>query len=357
MNENDILESCLEVLKQGASLASCMKNYSELSNESLQILRAAVRLHTAGEHLTPTSDFKHRARGNLMRRIAAEQRRGMAAAPAWDISLRQRWQAFWASLLSPKMQWQPSAAIIALVLFLALGAGVVTAAQKAEPGDLLYPIRRLTAQAGAVLRRDEETPSIPKTPAVTPTPTLQHGQPAATISATPQTPAGSVPSPIPTLEQPTRTIVPNTPVPPTALPTATLPATPTLAPIVPPLPTRTSMPGSPSPTSPPTIAPTLAPTMSPTTAPTIAPTRLPPTATIAPPTATAPSPTVTIAPPTATAPPPTATIAPPTATAPPPTATAAPPTATPRPTMAPPTATPVPTIAPTQPAPTPPSWP
>ncbi len=343
MNENDILESCLEALKQGASLASCMENHPRLSNESLQILRAAVRLRTAGEHLTPTPDFKHRARGNLMRRIAAEQRRGMVAAPASDHSLRQRWQAFWASLSSPKMQWQPLTAIIALVLFLVLGAGVVTAAQKAEPGDLLYPIRRLTAQAGAVLRRDEETPSIQKTPAVTSTPTLQHGQPAATISATSQTPAGSVPSPIPTLEQPTRTIVPNTPVPPTALPTATLPATPTLTPTMPPLPSPTSMPGSPSPTLPPTMVPTLVPTMSPTSVPTIAPTRLPPTA--------------TIAPPTATALPPTATIAPPTATALPPTATAAPPTATPRPTMAPPTATPVPTLAPTQPAPTPPSWP
>lgn len=333
MNENDILESCLEALQQGASLASCMKNHPELSNESLRILRAAVRLRTAGRELTPDVAFKRRSRGHLMQRIAAEQRKAMAttpaSAPGKGRRLRQRWQTFWTGFSSPGMQWQPVAAVMALVIFLALGAGVVSAAQKAEPGDLLYPVRQLTEQVGTALKRNKETPSIEKTSGATITPSPQSIQPTATTQSAPQMLATEFPTTVVSTEQPAApTTVPDTPVPPTLAPTATF--TP---------PTPTALPTMPShPTMQPTIVPTISPTLQPTTAPTMPPTKTP---TTAPP---SPMPTVTTAPPTST---PMPTVAPP-------------PTATPAPTMAPPpTATPIsaPTMSPTQSPPTPPSWP
>jgi hypothetical protein len=291
MNENEILESCLEALQRGASLASCVESYPELSDESLRVLQAAVRLQVAGQQLTPDPAFKRRARGNLMQRIAAEQRVAATpvVAPGPGSRLRQRWQAFWAGFASPGMHWQPLAAAMALVLFFALSMGVLAAAQKSQPGDLLYPVKQLTEQMHSVLEGDETTPPAAETPAPTASPSPTRIPPTATASITPETPAGGLPGDLPTTAPPTKppvtpTRMPDTPVSPTA--TFTPPA-PTMAPTMPPQPTRTPMPG---PTMPPTMQPTAIPTMQPTMMPTTAPT-MPATATPLPPTPTRPMPT------------------------------------------------------------------
>ena len=329
MNENEILDTCLDALRNGASLASCMEKYPALSDESLMILQAAASLHTAGQRLTPDSAFKRRARGNLMQRIAADQARTAVpvAAPGLSQRLTERWQAFWAGLSGPNMRFQPLAAALAVIIFLALGLGVVSAAQNAQPGDLLYPIKQITEQIGPSQPSKEQTPPLENTATATPTSTptvTPSATPTMTITAQPDAPLPTIPptqppaTPIPTQIPATPTSLP--------LPTATLiPPTPTMVPTMPPPPTASPMP---NPTTAPTMIPTKMPTMPPTKIPTMAPTHQPPSPTIPAATPTI-HPTATMRPtqqpPTSTPAPPAPTVAPPTATMPPPPATIAPP--------------------------------
>ncbi len=158
MNENDILESCLDALRQGATLASCKEKHPELSKANLSILQAAARLSAASQQLTPDPAFKRRARHNLMQRIAADQARQtphprpQKTAP----SLPQRWRSFLAGWPKPGLRLQPlAAAAVAVFVVLALGMGIVSAARSALPGDSLYPIKRISEQARSLRHQDD----------------------------------------------------------------------------------------------------------------------------------------------------------------------------------------------------------
>ena len=330
MNENEILDACLDALRQGATLANCMEQYPELSEESLVILRAASRLQAAGGELTPDPVFKRRARGNLMQRIAAEQSQTAGAPPVVATSsglgdrVREWWQAFLAGLSGPGMKrYQPIAAILALILVIALSAGVVTAAQNAQPGDFLYPVRRLTDQVRATLNPEDEAPALEATPTATFTPTpfplTLTPEVTPTSLIVPERPnASPQPTAMPTMPSPLPSPLPASPTP--QQPTATtMPPTATVMPTMPPHPSATPMPG-------PTMTPPIAPTHQPPspTMPAATPTHQPPSPTM-------PAASPTHAPATATPLPPTPTLMPPTATSAP---TAAPPL--PTATMAPP---------------------
>lgn len=135
MKQNDILESCLEAIANGASVASCIQQHPTLDDEARTMLYAAARLRTTGLSLTPTASFKRRTRSRLMQRMAAEQ---AMAPPTW----RERLARFWAGLSLKQMQ--PLAAALAVILVITLGAGAVSAAAKnATPDSRLYPIKRL----------------------------------------------------------------------------------------------------------------------------------------------------------------------------------------------------------------------
>ncbi len=159
MNEQNILESCLDALTQGATVASCQQRYPQLSEEAVSILQAAASLSAAQAQLSPTPEFKRRAHVNLMQRIAAEQRQSMATpAPvvAAPIPARQSWwQNLVAGFSSSKRSFQPIAAALAIVLTLALGSGMVSAAQKALPGSTLYSVKRLSEQTQGLLKQDD----------------------------------------------------------------------------------------------------------------------------------------------------------------------------------------------------------
>jgi len=150
MTENDILESCLTALQKGASLASCLEKHPELGDETIAILQAAIQFRAVGQSLTPDPAFKRRSRNNLMHRIAAEQ-----TAPGGFQRLIAKWQELLASLRLPVMRMQPLAALLIIALTLALGAGIVSAAQNALPGAPLYPIKRLSEQARSALKQDD----------------------------------------------------------------------------------------------------------------------------------------------------------------------------------------------------------
>ncbi len=157
MNENEILDVCLEALRNGASLASCIEKYPELDPESKTMLQAAVRLHQAGQRLTPDPTFKHRSRAHLMQRIAAEQAHTAQPAPDWRERLHKRWQTFLQRMQAPRMGLQPLAAMFAIIVVLALGGGVVAAAQKSLPGTSLYPVKRIAEQVRTTLIGDDIT--------------------------------------------------------------------------------------------------------------------------------------------------------------------------------------------------------
>ena len=158
MKEQEILDSCLEALSAGASLFSCLEKHPELSAESLRILQAAAQLHRASAQLTPDPAFKRRSRAKLMQRMTASSQPAAAAAPAVATGLKQRWHDFWAQWRLPSlggMQFQPLAAVLAVAVILALGGGVVAAAQKSVPGTPLYSIKRLSEQARTTLAHND----------------------------------------------------------------------------------------------------------------------------------------------------------------------------------------------------------
>lgn len=135
MKQNDILESCLEAIANGATVASCIQLHPTLDDEARTLLYAASRLRTTGLSVTPDASFKRRTRSRLMQRMAADQ---VMAPPTWQ----QRLRRFWAGISLKQMQ--PLAAALVVILVITLGAGAVSAAAKnAEPGSALYPIKRL----------------------------------------------------------------------------------------------------------------------------------------------------------------------------------------------------------------------
>ena len=158
MKEQEILDSCLDAMSAGASLFSCLEKHPELSAESLRILQTAAQLHHASAQLTPDPAFKRRSRAKLMQRMTASSQPAAAAAPAVAAGLKQRWHDFWAQWRLPilgGMQFQPLAAVLAVAVILALGGGVVAAAQKSVPGAPLYSIKRLSKQARTTLAHDD----------------------------------------------------------------------------------------------------------------------------------------------------------------------------------------------------------
>ncbi|MCH7842784.1 MAG: hypothetical protein IID01_08475 [Chloroflexi bacterium] len=129
ISTQDIVQECLELLRNGRSLEECLERYPEEAAELEPVLRNALSVRTG-----LTGDMPIAARTRIRGRVLAE----------WD-RRRQPKQWDWRipSLL-PRLALFPRWAFVAasLVLVLALGGlGTDTAAANAVPGDVLYPVK------------------------------------------------------------------------------------------------------------------------------------------------------------------------------------------------------------------------
>ena len=125
----EIVQECLELLRQGRSLEDCLERYPEEAAELEPLLRTALSVRS-----DLAADLPLTTRTRMRGRVLAE----------WDRRHQPRRWNWRLPLLFPRLALFPRWAFVAasLVLALALGGlGTNTAAANTVPGDALYPVK------------------------------------------------------------------------------------------------------------------------------------------------------------------------------------------------------------------------
>ena len=123
---DNILNSCLERLAGGASIADCLKDYPEQAGELEPLLQTAALTRRALADIKPDPRFKTAARFRMAARLdaAGPPRRAIfSRTPRWAL-----------------------AAVASLLLVIAMGSGTVVAASGVMPDHFLYPVKLATEQ-------------------------------------------------------------------------------------------------------------------------------------------------------------------------------------------------------------------
>lgn len=148
--KQEIVDECLELLRQGQSVEECLDSHPEEAMELEPILRAAVSVRSDLAAELPLA-----ARIRMKSQVMAE----------WDRQHQPgRWSSKVASFLSrlspfPKSAALPRWAFATAILVVALslgGLGTNTAAANAVPGDMLYPVKELREGVELWLARSPE---------------------------------------------------------------------------------------------------------------------------------------------------------------------------------------------------------
>lgn len=121
---DDILDICIErIVSKGDSLERCLEDYPQHAAELEPLLRAAVSLSAASSGECRL-EFRQAAKGRVLSALAAGRE-----------SPRKPARSFW----TWQRRW--SAAVIAVLAVVLVGAGTVAAASDSVPGDVLYPVK------------------------------------------------------------------------------------------------------------------------------------------------------------------------------------------------------------------------
>ena len=127
----EIVEECLELLRQGRSMEECLERYPEEAAELEPMLRVAFSVRSG-----LAADLPLPARTRMRSRVLAEWDR-QHQPRSWNLRLPS---VLPGSALFPR--WAFAAAILVLALALG-GLGTNTAAANTVPGDILYPVKEL----------------------------------------------------------------------------------------------------------------------------------------------------------------------------------------------------------------------
>lgn len=147
-----VLDRCVQQMQQGkATLEDCLSRYPAHRAELAELLPLVVDLRQAPQvSLSPAS--VREGRRQLLEQIQPRPRPGWSLRSALPLGWRQGGQPlFTARRLS--MAW---ILVIAAVVSLMAGGGVVYAADAAVPGDFLYSLDRAVEEVRVDLARDPE---------------------------------------------------------------------------------------------------------------------------------------------------------------------------------------------------------
>jgi len=142
--KQDIVEECLELLRQGRSLEECLERYPDDAAELEPILRVAASVRS-----DLAADLPLAARTRIKDRILSE----------WDHQHQPRhWHLRIPSLfhnrgLFPRVAFAAASLLFVLVLG---GLGTNTAAANTVPGDVLYPVKEFREGVQLWLARSPE---------------------------------------------------------------------------------------------------------------------------------------------------------------------------------------------------------
>jgi uncharacterized membrane protein YgcG len=122
-NIYDVLELCLQELKNGADLESVLARYPDLASELRPILKASIMARSVAVP-APSPEAVRRGRAKLLQH-AAQMREAKVAPRKRMIPLFQRL----------------AISLTLAALFLSSGTGLVSASSSALPGENLYPVK------------------------------------------------------------------------------------------------------------------------------------------------------------------------------------------------------------------------
>ncbi len=145
---NEALQSCLDLIRGGReSIDSVVARYPEYGDELQAQLEIAMWLSSASTALDPSPGFVSASRRKLVSRIQLENQPIIVAPLTWG----ERLQNF----LSIQ-QVAPIAFVFVLMLALFVSGTVVSASQKALPGDDLYSVKLTLEQIALATSLDEK---------------------------------------------------------------------------------------------------------------------------------------------------------------------------------------------------------
>ena len=142
----DILAQCIDDVKAGkSSIEECLHKHPDAREQLEPLLRLAIDIGWPAD-VRPSPEFKVRARVWLMEQISLG-----------DAVRRWRWPRYSVKMhLIPQRRFSMANIIVAIALALsALAGGTAYAAQASMPGDVLYPVKLRTEQAGMMLAGDD----------------------------------------------------------------------------------------------------------------------------------------------------------------------------------------------------------
>lgn len=135
----NILDECLERLRQGESLEQCLARYPERAAELDPLLRVAMASQKASSAVEPRPEFKTRTRYEIQSQLHEKERKTEPKKP---------------SLVGWMPRWVVVAASVVLIFLLA-GTGTVAASSTSMPDDTLYPVKLATERVQLRLSRGD----------------------------------------------------------------------------------------------------------------------------------------------------------------------------------------------------------
>jgi len=133
----NILEECLERLRQGESLEECLARYPEQAAELEPLLRVAMASQKASSDVALRPEFRARTRYQIQSQLHDKEPKGepkKAGLVAWV----PKWAVVVASVV---------------LIFLLAGTGTVAASSTSMPDDTLYPVKLATERVQLRLSR------------------------------------------------------------------------------------------------------------------------------------------------------------------------------------------------------------
>ena len=133
----NILDGCLERLRQGESLEQCLARYPDRAAELEPLLRVAMASQRAASLVEPRPEFKARTRYEMQSQLHDKERKSEPKK-------------------SGLVGWVPKWAVVVasvVLIFLLAGTGTVAASSTSMPDDTLYPVKLATERVQLRLSR------------------------------------------------------------------------------------------------------------------------------------------------------------------------------------------------------------
>jgi hypothetical protein len=148
----DVLDKCISEAESGVPLETCVARYPSLADQLEPLLRLALEIRSLGREPAP-APLNLRAGRQRVLREAARLRVSQGEQE------RARQVPWWLNLQALLRKSAAAVVLASVLLFTILGAGTVAISANSLPGDVLYPVKRISEEVQLFLTLDEERKS------------------------------------------------------------------------------------------------------------------------------------------------------------------------------------------------------